>query len=103
MGGCGPHDQALILRLRFIIHVGQRRRGRTLARTVGVVGGSPGLKRWSATGANDEVDDGNPPGTDNSSWGGSNQRLLSSSSTADSGQIPAMRCSHCSVGEVGWF
>src|SRR4051812_37497548 len=101
MGRSRSCDQTLILWLWFIIHVRQRRRDRTLARLVGVVGGSPGLRRGSAMGANNEVDDGEPPGTVGFSWGGSNQRPLSSSSAADSGQIPAMCCSPCFGGEVG--
>src|SRR3954466_4050272 len=34
-GGCGPHDQALILQMRFIVHARQGRRERTLALPVG--------------------------------------------------------------------
>src|SRR3954468_17669174 len=90
MGRSWPHDLTLIERLWFIVHVGQRWRDRTLARPVGVVGGSPGLRRWSATGANDEVDDGDPPGTDNFSWDGSNRRLPSPPAATGSCQIP--RC-----------
>ena len=54
-------------------------------------------------GANDEVNDGEPPGNGSSSWGGSNQRLLFSSFAADFGEIPATCCSPCSGDEVGWF
>src|SRR3954462_13584230 len=99
MGACEPHDLTLIQWMWFIVHVRQRRRDRTLARQVGVVGGSPGLRRWSATGAHDEVDDDDSPGTDSFSWGGSNRQLLSSSAAANSGEILATWCSPCSRSE----
>ena len=54
-------------------------------------------------GENDEVDNGEPPGTGSFSWGGSNRWLPSPPAAAGSGQIPAMRCSPCSGTEVGWF
>src|SRR3954465_8052226 len=49
-GQRGALDLVLIQRLWFIVHVGQRQRDRTLARQVGVVGGSPGLRRGLAMG-----------------------------------------------------
>src|SRR4051812_8115305 len=64
--------------------------------SVGVVGGSPGLRRGSAMVANDEVDDGDSPGTGSSSWGGSNRWIPSSLAAAGSDEIPKMRCSPCS-------
>src|SRR3954470_13232280 len=71
--------------------------------SVGVVGGSPGLRRVSAMGVNDKVDDGDSPGTGSSSWGGSNRRRLSSSTAANSGEIPATWCSPCSGEGCGMF
>src|SRR3954466_16431345 len=96
MGRCGTFDLVLIQRLGVIVDVGQRRRDRNLARPVGVAGGSPGCRRGSARRANDEVDDGEYPGTGGSSWGGSNRWLPSSPEAAGSGEIPVMRCSPCS-------
>src|SRR3954470_11504984 len=101
--GTGQHgalDLVLIQRLWFIVHVGQRRRDRTLMRQVGVVGGSPGLRRGSARWANDEVDDDEPPGTGGFSWGGSNRWLPSSVAAAGSSEIPARWCSPCSENGV---
>src|SRR4051812_49731314 len=72
---------------------GQRQRWAT---PVGVTGGSPGFRRGSAIGANDEVDDNGSPSTGSFSWGGSNRWLPSSPAAAGSGQIPVMRCSPCS-------
>ena len=63
MGRCGSFDLILIQRLGVIVDVGQRRRERNLAWPVGVAGGSPGYGRGSARRANDEVNDGEPPGT----------------------------------------
>src|SRR4051812_6609695 len=42
MGRCGSFDLILIQRLGVIVDVEQRRRDRSLARPVGVAGGSPG-------------------------------------------------------------
>src|SRR3954470_23481699 len=95
MGRCGAFDLVLIQRLRVIVNVGQRRRDRNLTRQVGVVGGSPGLRRGSARRANDEVDDGEPPGTGSFSWGGSNRWLPSSPEAAGSGDILANHYSPC--------
>src|SRR3954470_23172787 len=100
MGRCGAFDLVLIQRLRVIVDVGQRRRDRNLTRQVGVVGGSPGLRRGLARRANDEVDDGEPPGTGSFSWGGSNHWLPSSPEAAGSGDIPARWCSPCSENGV---
>src|SRR3954464_6435511 len=69
---------------------------RTLAQPVGVCGGSPGLRRWSAIGANDEVDDGVSPSTGGSSWGASNRRRPSPPAAEGYGEIPAMLRSPCS-------
>src|SRR4051812_11591822 len=102
-GQRGALDLVLIQRLWFIVHVGQRRRDRTLTRQVGVMGGSPGLRRGSAMRANDEVGDGEPPGTGSFSWDGRNRRRPSSPEAACSGAILAMRCSPCSETEAGWF
>src|SRR4051812_20330078 len=96
MGQRGALDLVLIQRLWFIVHVGQRWRDRTLTRQVGVVGGSPGLRRGSARRANDEVDDGEPPGTGSFSWGDSNRWLPSSPAAAGSGEIRGLRWSPCS-------
>src|SRR3954469_10539857 len=96
MGRCGAFDLVLIQRMRVIVDVGQRRRDRNLTRQVGVVGGSPGLRRGSSRWANDEVDDGEPPGTGSFSWGGSNRWPPSSPAAAGSREILAMRCSPCS-------
>ena len=59
----------------------------------------PGLRRWSAMGANDGVDDDDPPGTGGSSWGGSNQWRPSPPAAARSGEIPVTWCSPCSGDE----
>src|SRR3954468_4567909 len=96
MGRCGAFDLVLIQRQRVIVDVGQRRQDRNLARPVGVIGGSPVFGPGSARRANDEVDDGEPPGTGSFSWGGSNRWLPSSLVAVGSGEIPAMRCSPCS-------
>src|SRR4051812_30020373 len=96
MERCGAFDLVLIHWLRIIVDVGQRWRDRNLARPVGVFGGSPGFGRGSTRRANDEVDDGEPPGTGSFSWGGSNRWLPSSPVAAGSGEISAMRCSPCS-------
>ena len=98
MGERWPCDLVLIQRLRVIVDVGQRRRDRTLARPVGVVGGSPGFRRGSARRANDEVDDGEPPGTGSFSWGGLDQRRPSPPEAAAPAAIPALWCSSGS----GW-
>ena len=103
MGRYGAFDLVLIQRLRVIVDVGQRRRDRNLAQLVGVVGASPGLRRGSARRANDKVDDGEPPGTDSFSLGGSNRWLPSSLVAAGFGEILATCCSPCSGDEVGWF
>src|SRR3954465_14693219 len=103
MGRCGAFDLVLVQWLRVIVDVGQRRRDRNLARLGGVVGGSPGFRRGPAMRANDEVDDGEPPGTDSFSWGGSNRWPPSSAEAVSSGEIPVMCCSPCSGTEVGWF
>src|SRR3954467_1901271 len=96
MGQRGTFDLILIQRLGVIVDVEQRRRDKNLARPVGVAGGSPGCSRGSARRANDEVDDGESPGTGGSSWGGSNRWLPSSPEAAGSGEIPTRWCSPCS-------
>src|SRR4051812_329103 len=93
MGRCGAFDLVLIQLLRVIVDVGQRRRDRNLARPVGVIGVSPWFRRGSARRANDEVDDGKPPGTGSFSWGGSNRWPPSAPAAAGSGEIPAKCCS----------
>src|SRR4051812_15482714 len=100
MGQCGAFDLVLIQRLRVIVDVGQHRRDRNLTRQVGFVGGSPGLRRGSARWANDKVNDGEPPGTDSFSWGGSNCWPPSSPAAAGSGEIPAKCFSPCSENGV---
>src|SRR3954469_4326014 len=87
-GRSRPHDLSLIERLRLIVHVGKGRRDRTLTRQAGVVGGSPGRRRGSAMGENNELDDDDSPGTGSSSWGGSNRWLPSALAAAGSGEIP---------------
>ena len=96
MGRCGAFDLVLIQRLRVIVDVGQRRRDRNLARPVRGAGGSPGYRRGSARRANDEVDDGESPGTGGFSWGGSNRWLPSFPVAAGSDEIPTKCCSPCS-------
>src|SRR3954465_4200586 len=95
MGQRGSLDLVLIQRLRVIVDARQLRRERNLARPVRGAGGSPGYWRGSARQANDEVDDGEPPGTGGFSWGGSNRWLPSSPEAAGSGEIPARWCSPC--------
>ena len=68
MGQRGSFDLVLIQRLRVIVDARQLRRERNLARPVRGAGGSPGYGRGSARRANDEVDDGEPPGTGGFSW-----------------------------------
>ena len=46
--------------------------------------------------ANDEVNDGESPGTGGFSWGGSNRWLPSSLEAAGSGEILVKHCSLCS-------
>src|SRR3954470_2068128 len=82
MGQRGSLDLVLIQRLRVIVDARQLRRVRNLARPVRGAGGSPGYGRGSARRANDEVDDGEPPGTSGFSWGGSNRWRPSSSKGA---------------------
>ena len=82
-----------------------RRRETTPARTkpsaaVRGARGSSGYGRGSARRVNDEVDDGEPPGTGGFSWGGSNRWLPSSPEAAGSGEIPAGWCSPCSENGV---
>src|SRR3954471_15286722 len=100
MGQCGSFDLILIQRLGVIIDVGQRRQELNLARPVRVAGGSPGCWRGSARRVNDEVDDGESPGTGGFSWGGSNRWLPSSTEATGSGEIPARWCSPCSENGV---
>src|SRR4051812_10114202 len=100
MGRCGAFDLVLIQRLRVIVDVDQRRRDRNLARPVGVVGGSPGLRQGSTRRGNDEVDDGEPLGTGSLSWGGSNRWPPSSPEAPGSGEILARGCSPSSGNRV---
>src|SRR5215216_7375193 len=100
MGQRGSFDLILIQRLRVIVDARQLRQERNLAWPVGGAGGSPGYGRGSARRANDEVDDGESPGTGGFSWGGSNRWLPSSPEAAGSGEIPAGWCSPCSENGV---
>src|SRR3954468_9770911 len=95
MGQRGSLDLVLIQRLRVIVNARQLRRERNLARPVRGAGGSPGYGRGSARRGNDEIDEGEPPGTGGFSWGGSNRWLLSSPAAAGSSEIPASWCSPC--------
>src|SRR3954468_6449906 len=96
----GSFDLILIQRLGVIVDARQLRREKNLARPVRVAGGSPGCWRGSARQANDEVDDGESPGTGGFSWGGSNRWLPSSPEAAGSGEILARWCSPCSENGV---
>ena len=100
MGQRGSFDLVLIQLLGVIVDARQLRRERNLARPVRGAGGSPGYGRGSARRANDEVNDGDPPGTGGFSWGGSNRWLPSSSAAAGSSEIPARWCSPCSENGV---
>ena len=98
MGQRGSFDLVLIQRLRVIVDVGQHRRDRNLVWQVGVVGGSPGLRRGSARRANEVEDDGGSPGTSGASWDGLDQRRPSPPEAAAPAAIPALWCSSGS----GW-
>src|SRR3954466_6018929 len=100
MGQRGSFDLVLIKQLGVIVPARQLRRERNLARPVRGARGSPGYRRGSASRVNNEVDDGEPPGTGGFSWGGSNRWLPSSPAAAGSSEIPARWCSPCSENGV---
>src|SRR4051812_32834035 len=99
MGQRGSFDLVLIQRLRVIVDARQLRRERTLARPVRGAGSSPEYGRGSARRANDEVDDGEPPGTGGFSWGGSNRWLLSSPAAAGGARLALRMVWHGQWGE----